>query len=556
MPIPTRQEYDPTEDPSFGVQYLNEMGLQETPPPEEMQEELFQIYFDQVHAFIPMINKKRFFAARRLGLNSQPTLALQLCDVFIQKARKYAERMELDGIGEPQITIYDAQSWCLIAHVEAQRMYITRAWTSTGKCVRLVHLMGLHCVDRPGVYGTRFLPPTDDFIELEERRRTFWAAYVCDRWTSALGGLPMTIQETGICTDLPTSEASLDCEYEEPSISLAEATAEGGASNIPSSFSGAILTTTLLAREYNHIEQSTKFENIRGGNDKEFWERHRELDNSLSNALMYLPERFKVAHELRDPNVVFLGIALQAATICLHRTVINRSISQQVCGSTVSQSMNRCTAAAHVITSTIRLISRQNMSKMSPWTGFCLYVAGLVYCHNLGSSHLPDRDDILDVTFILATMKAIGTFHPITRFFSAQLELEMDAVQERSYRASKQGGSRPKAFPASDEHQYLHDPNFDAQPPETQVHFWRSLSVEERAILSRKVLSSKPLHGIMAYNGLPLGNTSQASGGSVATSFYSSPEYFPGPQMPTSQSAISPDTGYIDRPNRFATSPT
>lgn len=125
-----------------------------------------------------------------------------------------------------------------------------------------------------------------------------------------------------------------------------------------------ILATTLMAREYNHIQQGAKFEHSRRGSDEEFWKKHRELDNSLSNTLMYLPERFKVAHELRDPNVVFLGIALQAATICLHRTVINRSMNPQVYSSIVSQSMTRCTAAAHAITNTIRLVSRQNMSRV------------------------------------------------------------------------------------------------------------------------------------------------------------------------------------------------
>ncbi|KAH9219518.1 hypothetical protein DL95DRAFT_291593, partial [Leptodontidium sp. 2 PMI_412] len=278
-----------------------------------------------------MINKTRFLAARRLGLNGPSIFALQyamwsiaasvspkygrLCEVFLQRARKYTEQIELDGIGEPQITIYDAQSWCLIANVEARGMHITRAWTSTGNC---------------------------------------------------------------ICTDLPTSEASFDCGYEEATVSLAEAIAEGGASNILSSFSGVILATTLMAREYNHIQQAAKFEHSRRGSDEEFWKKHRELDNSLSNTLMHLPERFKVAHELRDPNVVFLGIALQAATICLHRTVINRSTNPQVYSSIVSQSMTRCTAAAHAITNTIRLVSRQNMFRMSPWTGFCLYVAGFV----------------------------------------------------------------------------------------------------------------------------------------------------------------------------------
>lgn len=40
MSIPIGLEYNPTEDPSLRMQYLDEMGLQEAFPPEEMQEEL------------------------------------------------------------------------------------------------------------------------------------------------------------------------------------------------------------------------------------------------------------------------------------------------------------------------------------------------------------------------------------------------------------------------------------------------------------------------------------------------------------------------------------
>ena len=129
---------------------------------------------------------------------------------------------------------------------------------------------------------------------------------------------------------------------------------------------------------------------------------------------------------------------------------------------------------------------------MNPWTGFCLYVAGLVYCHNLGSSPQPNRDDILSATFLLTIMRAIGKSHSITEYFSVQLELEMDAAQGR--RTCKQGSDRLEAF---DEYQHPNDPRPGVQSSETQTRFWKLLSVEERASLSQKFLSSKPLEGIM-----------------------------------------------------------
>lgn len=139
--------------------------------------------------------------------------------------------------------------------------------------------------------------------------------------------------------------------------------AEGGASKILSSFSGVILATTLLAREYEHIQQSSTFQNVKDCNDTSFWDRHRKIDNALSTTFLYLPEHLKTAHELHDPNAIFLGMALQAATICLHRTAISKSLNCQVYSDTVSQSLARCTTAAHAIATTIRLVG-QDSSKV------------------------------------------------------------------------------------------------------------------------------------------------------------------------------------------------
>ncbi|KAH7378032.1 hypothetical protein BKA64DRAFT_766797 [Cadophora sp. MPI-SDFR-AT-0126] len=508
--IPRGLEYMSTAS-SSGPTYFDGRTLEEPLPPEKMQEELFKIYFDQIHACIPMISKLRFYATRRLGLNGGPLLALQyamwsiaasvsprhekLCEAFLQRAKKYAQRMEVEEIGEPYITLYDVQTWCLIANIEAQRMHIARAWTSSGKCVRLVQLMGLHCVGRPMVYATRFVHAIEDSIELEERRRTFWAAYLCDRWTSALGGWPMAIQESGIGTDLPSSEAGFDSEHKEASISLAEAMAEGGASNIPSSFSGVVLATTILAREYAHIQKSAKFKHTHKGDDKAFWDTHREMDNALSNTLMYLPERFKTAPDLCDPNAVFVSIALQAATICLHRTAIDKAMSSHVYNNIVSHSWIRCISAAHAVTSIIRLVGYQDMSRMNPWAGFCLYLAALVYCHDLRSNQLPDRQHISNATLLLATMKVIGTTQPITEYFSVQLELEMDLVK-RSPTWQQEIAQQKSSL----EYHDPTDPTSGVQNSETQFQFWRSLSDEEREILSRKVLSPKPSEGILALN--------------------------------------------------------
>ena len=65
---------------------------------------------------------------------------------------------------------------------------------SVGKRVRLVQMIGLHRIDKHGPY-IGIIPEAKSFIELEERRRTFWAAYLSNRFASKCSGWPIAINE-------------------------------------------------------------------------------------------------------------------------------------------------------------------------------------------------------------------------------------------------------------------------------------------------------------------------------------------------------------------------
>ncbi|KAH9205766.1 hypothetical protein DL95DRAFT_316947 [Leptodontidium sp. 2 PMI_412] len=54
---------------------------------------------------------------------------------------------------------------------------------STRKCVRLIQIIGLHRINKYGSY-IGIISEAKSFIELKERRRTFWAAYLSDRFAS------------------------------------------------------------------------------------------------------------------------------------------------------------------------------------------------------------------------------------------------------------------------------------------------------------------------------------------------------------------------------------
>jgi hypothetical protein len=69
--------------------------------------------------------------------------------------------------------------------------------------VRLAQMLGLHRIDGEEAFVKNILPPAKDWIELEERRRTFWAVFYGDRWASSGTGWPMVINEADV-SDLYT----------------------------------------------------------------------------------------------------------------------------------------------------------------------------------------------------------------------------------------------------------------------------------------------------------------------------------------------------------------
>lgn len=104
----------------------------------------------------------------------------------------------MQGHGETFVTIQYAQTWSLIATYEAKKTYFTRAWMSTGRTTRLCQMLGLHRLDGDEQNVKQILPKAKDWIELEERRRTFWAAFYGDRWASSGTGWPMVIVENEV----------------------------------------------------------------------------------------------------------------------------------------------------------------------------------------------------------------------------------------------------------------------------------------------------------------------------------------------------------------------
>lgn len=163
---------------------------------------------------MPIIHKPRYLASLDLSPYLRPPLALRytlwtlaasvsdeynsLQTHFYQLARKYLQEVEMKGHGEGVLSICICQAWSLMSCYEFRRMYFPRAWLSTGRAVRSAQSMGLHRLDGKGFDVKQCLPGPKDWIEKEERRRTFWSAYCIDRYSSLGTGWPMIIEERDV----------------------------------------------------------------------------------------------------------------------------------------------------------------------------------------------------------------------------------------------------------------------------------------------------------------------------------------------------------------------
>jgi hypothetical protein len=168
--------------------------------------DLNHLYFDRVHLFAPILNRRRYFArAARMGTTTHFvglqyamwTLAAWVGSQFkeIQKGlyshtRALLEDWEVNIMTE-SAPIELVQAWILLAIYEIMQVNFDRGWLSAGRCFRLVQLMKLHEVDAPTGAAEAGLP----HVETEERRRTFWMAYSLDRVINLVNQMPLTLNE-------------------------------------------------------------------------------------------------------------------------------------------------------------------------------------------------------------------------------------------------------------------------------------------------------------------------------------------------------------------------
>jgi hypothetical protein len=212
---------------------LSAVGLEEPLPTQQSIDELYelgselslqtllmisrhQIFFEKIYPGAPFIHMGRYLAAISLPATSRlrPPVCLSyaiwclaasvsesysaVTEHFYHRARKYMEIDEIAGRGQGVVTLAHAQATAYLATFESRMSYFPRAWLSLGRAVRLCHMMNLHRVDGGDLAVKEMLSSASSWVDLEERRRVFWAVFVQDRYQSVGSGWPTIMDERDV----------------------------------------------------------------------------------------------------------------------------------------------------------------------------------------------------------------------------------------------------------------------------------------------------------------------------------------------------------------------
>lgn len=154
---------------------------------------------------------------------------------------------------------------------------------------------------------------------------------------------------------------------------------------------------------------------------------------------------------------------------------------------------------------------------MHSWLGFCLYLAGTVYCYDLDTSKPPAPDTSSNLEFLLLAMEAIGKHHATMRLFRRQLQLEVKPARGVTY--SNTGVSHISGNPSTYSISTCSSdtPMSTSDDSEAESRFPRLPTDEERVSVEHGLLPQPPLSGIILHDGrrcsvdMPSTNNSSSS---------------------------------------------
>lgn len=111
-------------------------------------------------------------------------------DSLYRYTRRALEGLDSKCMGLTMTEMEQVQAWLLLAIHEFMCVDFSRGWVSAGRAFRLIQLNWLQYSD-----GADVSLAQTDWVDTEQKRRTFWLAYCLDRFISVRNNSPLTFSE-------------------------------------------------------------------------------------------------------------------------------------------------------------------------------------------------------------------------------------------------------------------------------------------------------------------------------------------------------------------------
>lgn len=390
---------------------LSATGLLSVTP--EILGRLHETFFNAFSDALPIIARDNFYSRLREFPTSLPILAVTysvallgtlVSDEYrhLEKsccglARQYLDACESDDLSDSLASITVLQALLCLIRFDICKRNCPRAYITFGRAERLASMMRLHHMDKSKTGCTNQasprtaalhikLPSTQVLIELEERRRCYWALFIFGGYVSIYNNtvvpydqnvsnlrllstdrmvvLTTSIQST-ICLPCP---GDLGSTFHPQGMPCIDDAIEHGASGPISPFAGLVLVVALIRRALDHAMQTRRSE---GG----FWDRHYALTKHIEERGALLRPMFALRRLSSDAMALDVHLGFHAAEMIMCRTALDESARQGLSDILSCEPKKRLLAAALKVASTIRLtwsLQRQNVCLPPLDLNFCM----------------------------------------------------------------------------------------------------------------------------------------------------------------------------------------
>ncbi|KAL5348699.1 hypothetical protein ACLOAV_006117 [Pseudogymnoascus australis] len=395
-------------------------------PPDDLINALVDIYFHNIHPWIPILHVKQFRErmanpAQRQKLTTIFHAIVSLCirfsndprvsstDVRMKYSTKSRQIVILQSMESFSVENLQALVICAFDTIGSGRG--PSAWSIVGSMTRTVEQLQLSVEEEDQSQSAEeflikrmaFLPPCNSWIEREERRRVFWNVFLMDRFCSIATGWNFSLTSADAKRRLPCEgalwEEGKPLKSPTPYFGVADKTAGGALPSwrpeledqrliggfaycIEASESLSLVTTFFLRQAVN----------MSNDQDVQMWlMRFKELDLRLVQWKLFLPEKWREACALNvdgvlDPNLTLAHITHNTAVGLLHQGIAYPSQEWQAKSIRLpsTSSAETCLAAAMEVAIIAEKYLQDSISLTNPQFAFCLFISGrMLLAHSL-----------------------------------------------------------------------------------------------------------------------------------------------------------------------------